>query len=212
MTPRPSRPGDEPGLKALWSAVFGDTEAFIDTFFRAVYTPGMAAVAERDGQIVSAAYRVPFGPYAYIYAVGTLPAYRGRGLGRAVTLAAAGGGPAYLLPASPGLRAWYERSMGAKPAGLVFPAELPRERRPVSAEEFAARREDLLAGVPHAVYSPGLLELFSLEGAFYAGPDGSVYAAEGDTALEALPLRGEGEKKLLGLNGAPEVCWGLTFQ
>ena len=39
-----------------------------------------------------------------------------------------------------------------------------------------------------------------------------VYAAEGDTALEALPLRGEGEKKLLGLNGAPEVCWGLTFQ
>ncbi len=212
MTPRLSRPEDENALRSLWRAVFGDPEAFIDAFFREVYFPGMASVAEDDGRIVSAAYRVPFGPYAYIYAVGTLPAFRGRGLGRAVTLAAADGAPAYLLPADPGLRTWYERSMGARPAGLLYPAELPSERSLISAEEYASRREELLAGVPHAVYSPGLLRLFSLDGAFYAGSDGSVYAAEGGTAREALPLRGEGEKPLLGLNGAPDVYWGLTFQ
>ena len=34
MTPRPSREGDEKSLKALWHEVFGDTDVYIDTFFR----------------------------------------------------------------------------------------------------------------------------------------------------------------------------------
>ena len=114
MTPRPSRKGDEKSLKALWREVFGDTDVYIDTFFRELYRPGMASVVEEDGKIVAAAYAVPFGAVRYIFAVATKPEYRGRGYGRAVVLAAAGGEPAYLCPASATLRCWYALTMRAK--------------------------------------------------------------------------------------------------
>ena len=65
MTPRPSRKGDEKSLKALWHEVFGDTDVYIDTFFRELYRPGMASVVEEDGKIVAAAYAVPFGTVRY---------------------------------------------------------------------------------------------------------------------------------------------------
>ena len=99
MTPRPSRKGDENALKALWREVFGDTDEYIDAFFQNVYQPGMASVIEEDGTVVAAAYAVPFGAVRYIFAVATRPEYRGRGYGRAVVFAAAGGEPAYLCPA-----------------------------------------------------------------------------------------------------------------
>ena len=73
MTPRPSREGDEKSLKALWHEVFGDTDVYIDTFFRELYRPGMASVVEEDGKIVAAAYAVPFGAVRYIFAVATKP-------------------------------------------------------------------------------------------------------------------------------------------
>ena len=77
--PRFSRPGDEPGLRELWKRVFGDSDAFLDLFFREIYVPGMAALVEEGGRIVSAAYCVPFGEARYIYAVATAPEHRGRG-------------------------------------------------------------------------------------------------------------------------------------
>ena len=83
MTPRPSRAGEERALMALWKEVFGDSDEYIDTFFREVYRPGMASVIEENGEIAAAAYAVPFGKYRYIYAVATKPEYRGRGYGKA---------------------------------------------------------------------------------------------------------------------------------
>ena len=102
--PRPSRKGDEAALKRLWQEVFGDEDAYIDAFFREIYRPGMASVIEENGEIAAAAYAVPFGKYRYIYAVATKPEFRGRGYGKAVTLAASGGETAYLCPADATLR------------------------------------------------------------------------------------------------------------
>ena len=84
--PRFSRSGDEAGLRTLWKQVFGDSNVFLDTFFREIYVPGMAAVMEDEGVIVSAADCVPFGAARYIYAVATDPAYRGRGCAKAACL------------------------------------------------------------------------------------------------------------------------------
>ena len=53
---RKSRPGDVRELRKLWEIVFGPEEAFTEVFFREVYRPGSAAVAEENGVIVSAAY------------------------------------------------------------------------------------------------------------------------------------------------------------
>jgi len=208
---RLSRPGDEKTLKALWKDVFGDGEAFIELFFREVYTPGMAAVAAEDGKIVSAAYAVPFGEALYIYAVGTRAEYRGRGLGKAVTLLAAGGRAAYLCPAEPSLFGWYQREMGAEPVSRRAPAAPPEKLAEISPEEYRARREAMLSGVPHAAYSDGILKLFSLSGGFFAGEDGSLWAMEDGRVHEALPPSPGGEPYILGINGAGPIYWGLTL-
>ena len=212
MTPRPSREGDEKSLKALWHEVFGDTDVYIDTFFRELYRPGMASVVEEDGKIVAAAYAVPFGAVRYIFAVATKPAYRGRGYGRAVVLTAAGGEPAYLCPASATLRCWYALTMRAKTVSYRSNAPLPAVCRKITAEEFRARREVWLDGIPHAKYSDGILRLFSVTGEFFCGEHGDIYAVDGGRVCEALPARAGDEPFLMGLNGAEPIYWGLALE
>ena len=94
---RPSIPSDELGLKTLWQVAFGDPPEAIDKFFSALYQPGMAIVWEEEDRISSAMYLLDAGltplpdcsmlRTSYAYALGTLPADRGRGLGSAVTRA-----------------------------------------------------------------------------------------------------------------------------
>jgi len=94
---RPSIASDEAGLKALWQIAFGDPPEAIDAFFSALYTPGMALVWDDLGTIASAMYLLDAGLMplpdgtmlrtSYAYALGTLPAYRGRGMGSGVTRA-----------------------------------------------------------------------------------------------------------------------------
>ena len=212
MTPRRSRKGDEKALRALWREVFGDTDVYIDTFFRELYRPGMASVVEEDGTIVAAAYAVPFGAVRYIFAVATKPAYRGRGYGRAVVLTAAGGEPAYLCPASATLRCWYALTMRAKTVSYRSNAPLPAVCRKITAEEFNTRREAWLDGIPHAKYSDGILRLFSVTGEFFCGEHGDIYAVDGGRVCEALPARAGDEPFLMGLNGAEPIYWGLALE
>ena len=183
MTPRPSRKGDENALKALWREVFGDTDEYIDAFFQNVYQPSMASVIEEDGTVVAAAYAVPFGAVRYIFAVATRPEYRGRGYGRAVVFAAAGGEPAYLCPASATLRCWYALTMRARTVSYRSSVPLPAVRRKITAEEFRARREH-----------------------------GDIYAVDGGRVCEALPARAGDEPFLMGLNGAEPIYWGLALE
>ncbi len=211
--PRPSLPGEEAALRALWTAVFGDDGVFLDMFFRELYRPGMAQVIEAGGKIVAAAYAIPFGTVNYIYSVGTLPAYRGRGFGRAVTLAAAGGRGAYLCPAEESLKSWYREAMGAVPADWREIGPLPEDGIPISAEEFARERENLLNDVPHAPYPPQILALFALDGGFYRDTAGAVYAADGNGAVrEKVPSGSGGEAYLFALNGAPPLHWGICLE
>lgn len=187
MTPRPSRKGDENALKALWREVFGDTDEYIDAFFQNVYQPGMASVIEEDGTVVAAAYAVPFGAVRYIFAVATRPEYRGRGYGRAVVFAAAGGEPAYLCPASATLRCWYALTMRARTVSYRSSVPLPAVRRKITAEEFRARREVWLDGIPHAKYSDGILKLFSVPGSFSAASTATFTPWTADGCVRRSP-------------------------
>lgn len=95
---RPSCPGDENRLKMLWHNVFGDSVSYINRFFAHLYEPGNAIVCTERDEIAAAVYVLDAGIVtnadgtprraAYSYALATLPAYRGRGIGQAVTQAA----------------------------------------------------------------------------------------------------------------------------
>ncbi len=122
---------DVPRLKALWKTAFGDEDADIHHFYDTWFSPELTVVindadAVNDRCIpVSAAYILPVGalvlpggvrlPCAMLYAIATLPRYRGRGYGEAVTRAAAEqatatGFPAVVLkPADEGLFDFYEK-------------------------------------------------------------------------------------------------------
>lgn len=155
MEIRRSMPGDEPEMKRLWKAVFGDTDEFIDAFFDTLYSPGTACLALSDGKVVSAGYCLP-GVFAkgkscaYIYAVATWPEFRGLGAARRIVQALAdirfaeGADVIATLPASEALTGWYERALGMEPVfmkglpGAEFPEAWRRFAKLVGAEDSGA--------------------------------------------------------------------------
>lgn len=171
-----SVPGDEEQLKALWKAVFGDTDEYIDRFFKTVYTPGTAAVLSLDGQIVSAAYILKAGdfvrdgrwsPCRVIYAHGTRPDLRRRGYGRRVLEAArdaAASGFCAVCPGTEPLFGYFGRfgfhdcfaaaEERLTDAGLPLAGSVTR----VTVRGYAALREELLHGRTHIDFDVKLLE------------------------------------------------------
>ena len=213
---RPSRTEDTPALKALWQTVFGDPPEVVDLYFRLVYVPGAAAVAERDGRVCGAFHLMEgamlhreggAAKCAYLYALAALPEVRGRGLGAQLTryaseLASARGARfSVLRPANARLDRWYRASCGAIP---VFPRRAvaaqgcqPAEGRcvPVTPTEYAALRESLLAGTPHVSFPVSHLALQSEFSALSGGGlvrlevDGAAGCAVAERSPEGLLLR-----------------------
>jgi ribosomal protein S18 acetylase RimI-like enzyme len=169
---RPVKIEDAEALKAIWKTVFGDADEDIDVFFRRYFTPALTAALYDGERPVSAGYALPVGTLAapdgtrrscaMIYAIGTLPDYRGRGFGEAVTEAAArlaetaGYGAVVLYPASDTLFEYYQRRTRFRIGFYAYEAFLshseldaagaPYQVRPVLAEEYRALRTRLLSG------------------------------------------------------------------
>lgn len=214
---RPSAQGEEEPLKALWQTVFGDTRAYIDLFFRHCYAPGRATVATVGGRIVSAAHVIPAGqlhvpgaahiPCVYIYALGTLPGFRGMGLARRVVEAAAarhfseGYGCCLVRPGEASLFSYYE-ALDFTPC---FPIQAFQWQgdgtdagngkiMSISSEEYAQLRATLLP--PFAVHTtPELLafqaalgSLLRLEADGHAGCAVAERAADGQVRIKELLL------------------------
>ena len=163
---REYRKPDIPALTALWHEVFGDSEEFVSGFLRLLPEMGTGAVAELEGTVVGAAYAITglmLGgtPVGYIYAVAVSENARHRGIGEAVTQMARklaierGAGIVCTLPAEAGLYAWYERIIGTQHRLRRHVTELICKPvcalYPLSAGEYMAKRENLLAGKPHLV-------------------------------------------------------------
>lgn len=112
---------DEIACKELWTAAFGDDEAFVDAFLIRHYSRRRMLTAEADGRTAAMLHLVPFrselGRTTYIYGVATAPEYRRRGLvselmERAVRLIDERGDEAAVLIPAPGqewLREFYGR-------------------------------------------------------------------------------------------------------
>ena len=172
---RDHTPSDAAALKALWKTCFEDDDASIDSFFELFSSPGACLTAEAEGQIVSAMHILPVQSLyvdrrcilsaGYTYALATLPAYRGRGIGTAVCKACCErvletADAACVLPAEPALYPFYEKASGAKPLTFARNARFTRAELMEYPAANAARipgyqypgfRESILGGLPHAV-------------------------------------------------------------
>ena len=80
------RPGDLPVLKQIWQEAFGDNGTFVDGFFRTGFAPERCRCLFWDQKPVAVLYWfdcfLDGKKLAYIYAVATDKAFRGRGLCR----------------------------------------------------------------------------------------------------------------------------------
>ncbi len=110
---------DRDEIRNLWQLRFGDSESFLDWFFRERFSPDHSAVSVEDGRVVSSIQSYPFHikmrggilPCAVIAGVSTLPAYEGRGhMGRTMRfymngISARGG---IVIPYRPEILSMYE--------------------------------------------------------------------------------------------------------
>ncbi len=168
---RPSRSGEEAQLIQIWCQAYdGDLSGAL-AYHHHLYHPGCATVAEMDGRLVSAIYRIegirlllPHRPplhCTYLFALGTSPACRSRGYGSQTICRA--GADAYaegaevvcLLPASPSLYGWYRsflgtRSLFQRRVFSVKATPVAGTVTPLSPQAYFSLREALLQGTPHA--------------------------------------------------------------
>jgi len=154
---------DIPQLTRLWTEVFDEDERMLMAFFAALEHMGSGLAAVMDGKIVGAGYvldgqklvteneNIPLG---HLYGIAVYPEYRSHGIGRAIVIALAelakkrGAKIVCCEPANQSLVKWYDDVLGLKvalrrqektlTAGNYVPC------RPVSAEEYALRREERL--------------------------------------------------------------------
>ncbi len=113
-------------ILSIWKVSFGDEDTFVRSLLEDCGLLSYAVCAELDGKGRSFMFSfdgLSFGgrQAAYIYALCTEPAYRRRGLGKAVALYAAemaaerGAKTVFLKPAKEELEKWYATSLGAVP-------------------------------------------------------------------------------------------------
>lgn len=89
-----ARTEDREQLRDLWAVCFGDSERFLDWFFRERFFPSLSSCLTEDGAILSALHSYPLHirlrgrilPASLMAGVGTYPEHRGKGYMRRIIL------------------------------------------------------------------------------------------------------------------------------
>lgn len=186
------KPENIHGLRRLWQQAFGDTDAFLDDFFRLAFSPARCLCAWEENRLAAMLYwfdcEVGGQKTAYLYAVATDEAFRNRGVCRALMenthahLRQSGYHSALLVPGSGSLFRFYEK-LGYQRATTIreFACKAgpePVRLQKISREEYAQRRRQLLP--PGGVVQEGAaLALLEAQSGFYAG-DGLLLVAAQD--------------------------------
>lgn len=185
-------------LRQLWQEAFGDTDAFLDTFFETAFDPQRCLCITASTTIAAAAYWFSCGQYAYIYAVATAKRHRGKGLCHALMarihdlLAAQGYAGCIVVPGEESLRRFYGGMGYANFGGIrefSCTAGAPQPIRRIDTPEFAALRRQFLP--PGGVTQEGEnLAFLSRWAEFYAGADFLLAATREGETLRGLELLG----------------------
>lgn len=191
-------------LRQLWQAAFGDTDAFLDCFYETAFVPENCLCILDADQPIAVLYwidcQLAEEKLAYIYAVVTDPAHRGRGLCRRLMeathdlLRRRGYAGTVLVPQQGGLRAMYA-GMGYENCGGLCTCscaagEEPVSLRAIGAAEFAALRRRMLP--PRAVVQEGLgLAFLAEQLQFYAAENCLLAAYAEQGILHGVELLGD---------------------
>ncbi len=184
-------------LRYLWQEAFGDSEEALDNFFATGYAPERCHYICQNGVPVSALYwldcELQGYKLAYVYAIATLKAHRGKGLARRLLeetheiLRKQGYAGAILVPGEKDLFFYYEK-LGYRVATQVeefsaIAAESSVFVTRITQAEYAARRRKYLpeGGV---LQEREALSYLATYANFYQGEDFLFSATqEGETLL-----------------------------
>lgn len=200
-------------LRSLWKKAFGDTEAFMDDFFRIAYDKSRCRYIRRDCKTVCALYWFDVDcncrKMAYLYGVATDPEYRGQGLASYLIektckeLAEKHYSGVILVPGEQRLVEFYKR-LGFYPCtALEEFACVPEGHallRPVDREEYALLRRQMLPyrGVEQ---EGAFLELLESQYGLFAG-DNFLFCAVVNGERAFIPEFLGDKSKLPGAVGA----------
>ena len=193
-------------LKALWQEAFGDTEDYLDLFRSTGFAPARCRCVTEDGQVAAVLYWLDMfchgQKFAYIYAVATAKASRGRGFCRMLmedthkVLRSRGYDGAVLSPAGEGLTRMYG-SMGYSHCGSITQlrceaGQNPAKIRKVDAAAYNAKRNSLL---PEGGLELGRIsvEFLAAQAELYAGEDFTLAAVRTEDGLFGIELLGDTE-------------------
>lgn len=196
--------GDIPALRRLWKEAFGDSDAFLDGFFRTGFAYDRCRCTE-DGSAALYWFDCAWGgkKLAYIYAVATAASHRGRGLCRMLMedthrhLQSHGYAGAILVPGNEGLFRLYGK-LGYVPCCprqtvTVAAAENAVAVTPISPDAYAAARKAYLP--TDAVWQEGAtLEYLATFAPFYAGNGFAFSGVVEEKALYFQEFIGDMEK------------------
>ena len=192
-------PAQIPQLRSLWKEAFGDTDTFLDHFYTKAFSPDRCLCAMTAEEVVAMAYWFPCGEYAYIYAVATAKAHRGKGISHALMariheiLQAQGYAGCLLVPGEESLRHFYrgmgyENCGGVKEFDAVATAAVPL--RKLEIEEYAALRRAYLP--EGGVIQDGVnLDFLSCWAQFYEAPHSLVATIWEEGKLFIMELLGD---------------------
>ena len=175
-------PEDIPALRSLWKEAFGDTDAFLDKFFRVGFAFDRCQLLMASGQPAAALYWFDCTwdgkKVAYLYAVATKKAMQGQGLCRKLMedthkhLQGLGYAGAALVPGNEGLFSLYEKfgyeSFCPMTEHTITPEKASLSLSQISWQEYEALRKPLLP--ENALLQEGkTLEFLSTFAQFYQG-------------------------------------------
>lgn len=199
-----------PALRSLWQEAFGDTEDFLDDFRRTAFHTDRCRCVVTDGIIAAALYwfdcmcmekRI-----AYVYAVATVKAYRGKGICHKLMedthrhLSELGYEGVIVVPGSKELFLFYE-DMGYRVCSTVCEFSCTAAvqdghkalLRSIDKLEYARLRRQFLpeGGV---VQENENLDFLQTQAQFYAGPGFLLAARKEDDRLFGVELLGDEAK------------------
>ena len=210
-----------PGLWQLWQEAFGDDEEFLSRFAATAFSPSRCFALQEGEQLAAALYWFDCTcrgeKLAYLYAVATAKAFRGRGLCKALMahthrhLASMGYAGVILVPGEASLFRFYGE-MGYRPFGgmeeLLCTPKGTAKLHPLDSKTYSLRRRDYLP--EGAVLQEGVnLAFLQCYATFYEGKDFLLAARREGDRLMGLELLGEADAAggILQALGCSQGCF-----